>query len=218
MKNELTELVFIVDRSGSMSGLETDTIGGFNAMLTKQQQEPGKAMVTTVLFDDQYEILHHRLSVQEVKPVTDKEYFVRGTTALLDAVGHTINRIGKILHEAKEEERPGQVVFVITTDGLENASREFSYEDVRKMIEHQKEKYGWEFIFLGANINAVATAERFGIKKDRAADYHADGAGTSLNYKVINETVSYLRSHKVLSDSWKDEIDQDFNKRKKRGK
>lgn len=213
MKKGLTELVFILDRSGSMSGLESDTIGGYNAMLDKQKKEPGEAIITTVLFDDKYELLHDRINLRGIAPITDKEYYVRGNTALLDAVGKTINKIGNAQKYTAEDERAEHVMVVITTDGMENASCEFNYEKVRQMIEHQKSKFGWEFIFLGANIDAVATAERFGICKDRATNYNADSEGTLLNYAVINETVSCLRASRPISDNWKDRIEEDFKKR-----
>jgi len=213
MKKDLTELVFILDRSGSMSGLESDTIGGYNAMLEKQKKEPGEAVITTVLFDDSYELLHDRINLKGIAPITEKEYFVRGSTALLDAVGKTINKIGNAQKHTAEDERAEHVLFVITTDGMENASREFSDEKVRRMIEHQKNKYGWEFIFLGANIDAIDAAERFGIDKDRATNYHADSAGTLLNYEVISETVSCLRASRPISENWKERIDEDFKKR-----
>ncbi|TFG91146.1 MAG: hypothetical protein E4H16_00305 [Candidatus Atribacteria bacterium] len=213
MKNNLTELVFILDRSGSMSGLESDTIGGYNAMLEKQKKEPGEVVITTVLFDDRYELLHDRINLRGVAPITDKEYFVRGNTALLDAVGKTINKIGNAQRHTAEEERAERVLFVITTDGMENASREFSFDKIRQMIEHQKSKYSWEFIFLGANIDAIATAERFGINRDRATNYNADSEGTILNYEVISETISCLRASRPISDKWKDRIDADYKKR-----
>ncbi|MGI1658249.1 MAG: vWA domain-containing protein [Desulfitobacterium sp.] len=213
MKKDLTELVFILDRSGSMSGLESDTIGGYNAMLAKQQKEPGEAIITTVLFDDRYELLHDRINLRGIAPITDKEYYVRGNTALLDAVGKTINKIGNVQKHTAEEERAEHVMFVITTDGLENDSCEFNYAKVRQMIEHQQSKYGWEFIFLGANIDAIATAERFGISKDRATNYHADSEGTSLNYEVISEAVSCVRASRTLDKRWKERIDEDFKKR-----
>ena len=213
MKQGLTEMVFILDRSGSMSGLEGDTIGGYNAMLAKQQKEPGEAVITTVLFDDQYELLHDRINLRGVAPITDKEYFVRGNTALLDAVGKTINKIGNAQKRTAEDERAEHVVVVIATDGMENASREFNEEKVRRMIEHQKSKYGWEFIFLGANIDAIATAERYGIGKDRAANYHADAEGTALNYSVVSETVSRVRTRQPIAENWKERIEADFNKR-----
>lgn len=213
MKTNLTELVFILDRSGSMSGLESDTIGGYNAMLEKQQKESGEAVITTVLFDDQCELLHDRINLRGMAPITEKEYYVRGSTALLDAVGKTINTIGNVQKHTTEDERAEHVMFVITTDGMENASREFSYEKVRKMIEYQKEEYGWEFIFFGANIDAVATAERFGINKTRATNYNADSEGTLLNYAVVSETLSCLRAHRPISNNWKDRIEEDFKKR-----
>ncbi|OCZ54287.1 vWA domain-containing protein [Dehalobacter sp. TeCB1] len=213
MKKGLTELVFILDRSGSMSGLESDTIGGYNAMLEKQKKETGEVVITTVLFDDQYELLHDRINLRGIAPITDKEYFVRGSTALLDAIGKTINKVVNVQKHTAEDERAEHVMFVITTDGMENASREFSYEKVRQMIEHQKSKYAWEFIFLGANIDAIATAERFGIGKERAVNYNADSEGTLLNYEVINETVSNLRAGHTIPESWKDRIVVDFKKR-----
>ena len=213
MRKDLTELVFILDRSGSMSGLESDTIGGYNALLEKQNKETGEAVITTVLFDDRYELLHDRINLRGIAPITDKEYFVRGNTALLDAVGRTINKIGNVQKHTAEDERAEYVMFVITTDGMENASREFSYEKVRRMIERQKSKYGWEFVFLGANIDAIATAERFGIGMDRATNYNADSEGTMLNYEVISETVSCLRDRRPISENWKDRIDEDFKKR-----
>jgi hypothetical protein len=213
MKKDLTELVFILDRSGSMSGLESDTIGGYNAMLEKQKKESGEALITTVLFDDRYELLHDRINIRGLAPITDKEYYVRGTTALLDAIGNTINKLVNVQKRTSEDERAEHVMFVITTDGMENASREFSYEKIRQMIEHQKSKYGWEFIFLGANIDAIETAERFGISKDRATNYHADSEGTLLNYEVISETVSCLRANRKISENWKERIDEDFKRR-----
>lgn len=214
MKKGLTELVFIIDRSGSMSGLESDTIGGYNAMLEKQKTEPGEALITTVLFDDRYELLHDRINLKGVKPITDKEYYVRGSTALLDAIGNTINKIVNAHRHTSKEEVAEQTLFVITTDGMENASREFSYDKVRQMIEYQKNKYGWEFIFLGANIDAVETAQRFGIQHDRAADYNADGEGTMLNYDVISEAVSNIRANRKITENWKERIEEDYEKRK----
>ena len=213
MKKGLKELIFILDRSGSMSGLGSDTIGGYNAMLEKQKKEPGEAVITTVLFDDKYELLHDRINIRGIEPITEKEYYVRGTTALLDAVGRTISKIVNVQKHTVEDERAENVMFVITTDGMENASREYSYEKIRRMIEHQKSKYGWEFIFLGANIDAVDTAERFGIGQDRAVNYNADSEGTLLNYEVISETVSNLRACREISEDWKDRIEEDFKKR-----
>lgn len=213
MRKDLTELVFILDRSGSMSGLEGDTIGGYNSMLEKQKKEAGEAVITTVLFDDKYELLHDRINLRGIAPITDREYFVRGSTALLDAVGKTINKIGNAQKHTAEDERAEHVMFIITTDGMENASHKYSYEKIRQMIERQKSRYGWEFIFLGANIDAIASAERFGIGKDRAANYNADSEGTLLNYEVISETISCLRASRPILENWKEPIEEDYKKR-----
>ena len=213
MKKDLTELVFILDKSGSMSGLESDTIGGYNAMLKKQQEQPGEAIVTTVLFDDKYELLHDRINIKGIKPITDKEYFVEGCTALLDAIGKTIRKIDNAQKHTSEEERAEKVMFVITTDGMENASQEYSYDKVKTMVEKQKKEYGWEFIFLGANIDAAETAGRFGISADRAANYHADSEGTNLNFAVVSDAVSHIRAKKAMAPDWKDRIDEDFKTR-----
>ena len=215
MKKELTEIVCSLDRSGSMSGLESYTIGGYNAMLEKQKTAPGQAIVSTVLFDDHCEVLHDRLDIKTVVPMSDKEYFVRGCTALLDAVGGAIHHIGNIHKYAREEDRPEKTLFIITTDGMENASRRYNYDRVKMMIERQKEKYGWEFIFLGANIDAVEVADRFGISADRAANYHADSEGTQLNYEVVSEAICSLRASKSINTDWKDRIDNDYKGRKK---
>lgn len=215
MKKGLTELVFILDRSGSMSGLESDTIGGFNSVLTKQQAQEGSAYVTTVLFDDHYELLHDRFNLAKISKITEKEYYVRGSTALLDAIGKTIHKIGNTQKYAADEDRAETVMFVIITDGMENASVEYSYEQIKKMIDRQTKKYGWEFIFLGANIDAVEVAGRFGIQKDRAANYHADQEGTMLNYQVISETVSMIRDKGCIDSNWKKRIDHDYEHRKK---
>lgn len=215
MKKNLTELVFILDRSGSMSGLESDTIGGYNALLKKQKEEPGEAIVTTVLFDDNYEILHDRINVKGIRPITEKEYFVCGCTALLDAIGKTINKTLNVQKNTNEEQRADKVMFVITTDGMENASNEYNYEKIKKMVEWQKEKYGWEFIFIGANIDAIATAAKFGIGSDRAANYNADGKGTRLNYEAVSNVVSELRASRPITQSWKAEIEHDFANRSK---
>ena len=213
MKTNITELVFILDKSGSMSGLENDTIGGYNAMLKKQQAGSVEAIVTTVLFDDNYELLHDRTNIKGIRPITDKEYFVGGCTALLDAMGKTIHKVGNALKNTSENQRADKVLFVITTDGMENASREFTHAKIKEMVEHQKEKYGWEFLFLGANIDAIATAEQFGIKADRAVTYHADSEGTQKNYAAVCEAISDFRASKPLSASWKKSIDEDFAKR-----
>ena len=214
----MTELVFILDRSGSMSGLESDTIGGFNSMIDKQKREPGDCLVSTVLFDNFSEVIHDRAPLENVPKLTEKEYFVRGCTALLDAVGGAVHHIGNIHKYARPEDRPEKTMFVITTDGLENASRRYGYDKVKAMIERQKEKYGWEFIFLGANIDAAKEAARFGIGADRAVRYHSDSAGTALNYEVISEAVSSVRACPgvPLAAGWKDRITADFKKREKK--
>lgn len=208
-----TEMVFILDRSGSMSGLEEDTIGGYNSMLKKQQKEEGEAIVTTVLFDNEYEIIHDRTNINEINPITDKEYYVRGSTALLDAVGRTINKIVKATKNTKKEFQADKVMFVIITDGMENASSEYNHEKIKTMIESQKEKYNWEFIFLGANIDAISTAAKFGINKDRAANYYPDGEGTQLNYDVVSHLIREFRSEDKVSENWKEKIDEDYNVR-----
>ena len=215
MKKNLTELVFILDRSGSMQGLEGDTIGGFNAMLEKQKKEPGEAFVSTVLFDDHAEILHDRVKVEEVRPITDAEYYVRGCTALLDAIGGAIHHIGNIHKYARSEDVPEHTLFVITTDGMENASRRYSAQEVKRMIQRQKEKYGWEFLFLGANIDAVQTAGHLGITPDRAVNYHSDSMGTRLNYETVSQAVSTVRCSAPLDEHWKDAIEEDFQNRKR---
>ena len=213
MKKNLTEIVFILDRSGSMSGLEADTIGGFNSMIEKQKKEAGEALISTVLFDNFSEVIHDRIPVGRVEPMTDREYYVRGCTALLDAIGGAIHHIGNIYKHAREEDVPEHTLFVITTDGMENASRRYDSETVKKMIERQKAKYGWEFLFLGANIDAVETAQHFGIGADRAVNYRCDSRGTALNYDVISEAVSTIRCEEDLSAGWKSRIEEDFENR-----
>ena len=214
MKKNKTELVFILDKSGSMSGLESDTIGGFNGMLKKQQKEEGEAVITTVLFDDRYEILHDRLNLQAVRPISEREYFVEGSTALLDAVGKTIQKIVKVQKNSAEEERAEKVLFVIITDGLENASKEYSYRKIKEMIEQQKERWGWEFIFLGANIDSEQTARELGIDREKAVNYHADSKGVGAVYAAAAMAVSSLRKSKKLNEDWRSEIDQDYQNRK----
>ena len=211
----MTELVFILDRSGSMSGLEKDTIGGFNSMIEKQKKEAGEALVSTVLFDNESVVIHDRLPLDAVPCMTEKEYFTRGYTALLDAVGGAIHHIGNIHKYARKEDVPEKTMFIITTDGYENASKRYDYEKVRRMIEWQKGKYGWEFLFLGANIDVAAEARRFGISADRAVNYKCDEAGTALNYEVISEAVCSVRASRPLSADWKKRIDADVQKRGK---
>ncbi|MCL2126462.1 MAG: VWA domain-containing protein [Oscillospiraceae bacterium] len=216
MNNNLTELVFILDRSGSMSGLENDTIGGFNSMLSKQQAVPGDCRITTVLFDCGCELLHDRIDIKAVSPITDKEYFVRGSTSLLDAIGTTINKIIGVQRNTAKEHQAGKVLFVITTDGMENSSRQFSYETIKSMVEHQKSRYGWEFIFLGANIDAVEVANRFGVAENRAQTYHNDSEGIGLNYAVLSQTVASYRCAAPgasINDDWSKDIHEDYKRR-----
>ena len=215
MNKNLTEIVFILDRSGSMAGLEADTIGGFNAMIAKQRQEPGEALISTILFDDRSEVLHDRTPVSRVRPMTARDYTVRGSTALLDAIGGAIHHIGNVHKYARDEDRPEHTLFVITTDGMENASRWYDSETVKRMIRRQQKQYGWEFLFLGANIDAVETARHFGIGADRAVNYHSDSAGTQLNYEVLSEAISAVRCSAPLGADWKRRIDEDYEKRDK---
>lgn len=213
MKKNLTELVFILDKSGSMSGLEKDTIGGFNSLLDQQRKVDGECVITTVLFDNRYELLHDRIDIRAVQPITGKEYFVGGSTALLDAIGKTIHKIEAVQKNTTEDYRAEKVMFVIITDGEENASRNYSSMQIREMIQRQKERYGWEFIFLGANIDAVETAGRFGIDADRAVDYVPDGEGTELNYRMMSETVATFRECGAVPTACLDEIRKDMKKR-----
>ena len=216
MKKNLTELVFILDRSGSMAGLEKDTIGGFNAMIEKQKGEPGEAFVSTVLFDNLSQVIHDRVKLENVPKLTEKEYYVRGCTALLDAVGGAIHHIGNVHKYAREEDRPEKTLFVITTDGMENASRRYNYGRVKEMIRRQKEQYGWEFLFLGANIDAAREAARFGIGADRAANYHADREGTNVIYETVSEAITQVRCCSApLSADWKQRVDEDYRNRSK---
>ena len=215
MKKNLTEIVFILDRSGSMAGLEGDTIGGFNAMIRKQKEEAGEALISTVLFDNFTEVIHDRVDIREIQPLTQKEYYVRGCTALLDAVGKSIQHIANVHKYAREEDRPEKTLFVITTDGMENSSREYDYERVKAKIKQQKEEHGWEFIFLGANIDAAKEAARFGIGADRTANYHADCKGTAVLYEAVSDAVCDFRSHRRMSGSWKRRVDEDFRSRSK---
>ena len=213
MRKDLTELVFIIDCSGSMSGLESDTIGGFNSMIRKQKQAEGEALISTVLFDNESEILHDRVNVKDIQPMTEHDYTVRGTTALIDAIGKAIHHIGNVHKYARKEDVPEHTMFVITTDGMENASRYYSSDKVKKMIERQKVKYGWEFLFLGANIDAVETASHFGIGADRAVNYNCDSEGTALNYEVVSDAICSVRCSAPLKADWKKRIDEDYKKR-----
>lgn len=218
MKKGLTEIVFILDRSGSMDGLEADTIGGFNSMIEKQKKVSGEALISTVLFDNLNEVIHDRVDIKDIKPMTDKEYFVRGNTALLDAIGGAIHHIANVHKYAREEDVPEHTMFVITTDGMENASRCYTSDDVKLMIEHQKSKYFWEFIFLGANIDAVETAMHFGIGRDRAVNFRCDSMGTRLNYQAVSDAIRSVRRHRELSPDWRKPIDEDYENRKDKQK
>ena len=216
--SKFTEIVFILDRSGSMAGLEADTIGGFNSLIQKQKREDGKAVVSTVLFDDKCEVLHDRKDLMEIASLTEEDYYVRGCTALLDAVGGAIHHIGNVHKYARPEDRPERTMFIITTDGMENASKKYRYEKVKRMIERQKERYGWEFLFLGANIDAAKEAGRFGIQEDRTANFVCDAQGTAVNYKALGRAISRVRSAstsdcaEALGD-WSAEIIADYKKR-----
>ena len=215
MNNNLTELVFILDRSGSMAGLETDTIGGFNAMVEKQKREEGEAYLSTVLFSDRSSVLYDRVDLKKVEPMTERQYYVGGCTALLDAIGDAVHHIANVHKYAREEDRPANTIFVITTDGMENASRRHTYDEVRSLIERQRERFGWEFLFLGANMDAVSAARRFGIREDRAVRYECDAKGTALNYKVVSETIGHVRAGRPLAADWKAEIEEDYAMRGK---
>lgn len=213
MKKNLTQLVFILDRSGSMTGLESDTIGGFNSMLKKQKEEEGECIITTVLFDHEVELLHDRIDIRAVRPLTKQDYTVRGSTALLDAIGKTIHKIGNAEKNTAEEYRAEKVMVVIITDGEENSSRFYSLREVKHMIERQKEHYGWEFIFLGANIDAVETATRFGIDRDMAVDYVPDKEGVELNFRMMSEAVASYRACGSVPQSSLNTIRKDMKKR-----
>lgn len=212
--NNITELVFILDRSGSMGGLESDTIGGFNSLIEKQKKQDGKCYVSTVLFDNYSEIIHDRVDLENIKPMTDKDYYVRGCTALIDAIGRAIHHIANIHKYARTEDEPEHTMFVIMTDGQENASHIYTSDKVKSMIEHEKEKYGWEFLFIGANIDAVETTGHFEIAEDRAVNYHADSQGTSVVYDTVADTVCCMRASAPIAANWSDKINKDFNSRK----
>ncbi len=221
MSKGLTEIVYILDRSGSMAGLEEDTIGGFNSMMAKQKETGEKALVSTVLFDDECEVIHDRVPISKVKKMTEKQYYVRGCTALLDAVGGAIHHIGNIHKYAREEDRPDKTIFVITTDGMENASSNYSYEKVQKMVKRQQKKYGWEFIFIGANIDAYAVGQKFGFRKDRTVNYVADDLGTANVYDGVSLAINtvlacpdlMLVSENLSKSGWSDNIEADYNRR-----
>lgn len=214
MKNNITELVFILDRSGSMAGLESDTTGGFNALIEKQRKQNGECYVSTVLFDHVSEVLHDRVKLSEIKSMTDKDYTVRGSTALIDAIGCAIHHIGNIHKYARPEDVPEHTMFVITTDGMENASHIYTGDEVKRMIRHKKSKYGWEFLFIGANIDSVETAKQFGINADRAVNYHADSQGTAVLFETVAETVSSVRANRPIAPDWSKNISADHKSRK----
>ncbi len=216
MKKNLTELVFILDRSGSMSGLESDTIGGFNSMIEKQKKQDGECIVSIVLFDDESRVIHDRVSLDEIRPMTEDDYFVGGCTALIDAIGGAIHHIGNVHKYARNEDVPENTIFIITTDGQENASHRYSSNKVKQMIERQKEKYGWEFLFIGANIDAVETAKRYGIDRNRAVNYNADAQGTSVLYETVSKAVCNVRASKCMAEDWSADIDKDFKNRSKK--
>ena len=213
MNNNLTELVFIIDRSGSMHGLEADTMGGFNSMIEKQKYSDGNALVSTILFNDKTEILHDRVNINHMRPMSRCDYLASGSTALLDAIGYAINHIGNIHKYSRKEDVPHKTLFVITTDGMENSSHTFNIEQVKQMIERQKSRFGWEFLFLGANIDAISTARNFGISESRAVNYNCDSEGTALNYEVLSETICAFRANRI-EDNWKERIDSDYKKRR----
>lgn len=214
MNEKLTELVFILDRSGSMSGLENETIGGFNSLIEKQKKEEGEALISTVLFDNVSEVVHDRVPLSEIKPMTDREYYVRGCTALLDAVGDAVHHIGNIHKYARPEDVPAKTIFVITTDGMENASSKWTYREVKELIEKEKTKYGWEFLFLGANIDAPKVASSLGIDEDRAVRYKNDIKGVEMNYTCVSECVGRMRKSKArVSGDWKACIEEDVAER-----
>lgn len=216
MKKNLTELVFILDRSGSMSGLERDTIGGFNAMIEKQKKQDGECVVSTVLFNNDSQVIHDRVPLDKIEPMTERDYYVSGGTALIDAIGGAIHHIGNVHKYARKEDIPENTIFIITTDGYENASYRYSSDKVKRMIEHEKEKYGWEFLFIGANIDAVETAKHYGIDQDRAVNYHADAQGTDIVYATVSQAVCNVRMNKCMAENWSEDIDNDYKNRGKK--
>lgn len=214
MKNNITELVFILDRSGSMAGLESDTIGGFNSLIEKQRKQYGKCFVSTILFDNVSEVLHDRVKLSKINKMTYKDYTVGGCTALVDAIGGAINHIGNIHKYARPNDVPEKTMFVIMTDGMENASYKYTSKELKMMIQRQKEKYGWEFLFIGANIDSVETAQCYGIDDDRAVNYHADSIGTAVVFDAVAETVTCVRERRPLTKNWRNAIEKDYNSRK----
>ena len=214
MKKNLTEMVFILDKSGSMAGLEADTIGGFNSMIERQKQAEGEAYVSTVLFSYESAVIHDRVDLRRIEPLTEREYFVGGGTALIDAIGGAIHHIANVHKYARAEDVPEHTIFVITTDGMENASRCYTSGQVKEMVRRQKERYGWEFLFLGANIDAVETAAHFGITEDRAVTFRNDSKGQRLNYRTVGMAVERVRCSAPLAADWKAEIEEDFRSRK----
>ena len=215
MKKNLTEIIFILDRSGSMQGLEKDTIGGFNSLIEKQKKIEGDTLISTVLFASESKVIYDRIDVKDVKPMTENNYITGGCIALIDAIGNAIHHISNIHKYARKEDVPEHTLFVITTDGMENASKTYTYPKVKKLIENQKEKYGWEFMFLGANIDAVDVASHMGIGESRAVNFNCDSEGTELNYEVLSDAICVLREHSYISEDWKNRIDNDFEKRGK---
>lgn len=213
MNDKLTEIVFILDRSGSMAGLEDDTIGGFNAFVEKQKQEEGEALLSAVLFANDSEVIYDRVDIRKVEPMTGQQYRVGGCTALLDAIGGAVRHIKNVHKYAREEDRPGKTIFVITTDGMENASRTYSYGEVQRLVKHEQKKYGWEFLFLGANMDAIAAARSFGIREDRAVRYKSDSFGTALNYEVVGAAVASVRKRMEITEDWRAPVEDDVRRR-----
>ncbi len=213
MNEKLTEIVFILDSSGSMAALTDDTIGGFNAMVEKQKKEEGEALLSAVLFSDESRVLYDRTDIRKVEPMTDRQYQAGGCTALLDAIGGAVRHIANVHKYAREEDRPARTIFVITTDGMENASCRFGYAEVQRMVRHEREKHGWEFLFLGANMDAISAARSFGIRPDRAVRYCGDAAGTALNYRVVDETIAKVRRHEEIKADWCAPIAEDYGRR-----
>ena len=215
MKKDSTEMIFILDKSGSMAGLESDTIGGFNSMLEKQRKLEGEVVISTVLFNHRFNVIHNRVDIKDIHQLTHNEYYTDGMTALLDAIGRSIRKIKHVYAETLLEDRPSKVMFVITTDGMENSSTEYDYQKVKSMISDVKEKYNWEFLFLGANIDAINEASKFGINKDNAVRYHSDKKGTKENFEAINEAMTSYRTTNVIKKNWKRRVEEDFNQRDK---